>query len=104
MDAYTQINDVKRQIFEYYEMSFEKESDDYEFNQRLKNKLKDIIVQYKDDNTVIEKALMVLAETTGCAEDHEIAEAIIDYLFGVGIINKEQMDMYYNNVATGRWL
>lgn len=104
MEANSMINNLKMQIFEYYKMSFENEIEDYEYNKKLKQKLKDVIIENKNDSSIIEKALLVLAETTGCAEDHKIAEEIMDSLFKLGIINNEQLNFYYNNVATGRWL
>lgn len=99
-----QIENIKKEIFEYYEMSFETAADDYLHNKQLKLKLKDVIIKNKDNKQIVEKALLVLAEVTGCAEDHEIAEEILDDLFGKVIIDKTQLDVYYSNVAAGRWL
>jgi hypothetical protein len=97
------IQNIQKEILEYYEMIFENEEDDYNYNKTIKNKLKDIMINAKNNNIVIEKALSVLAESTGCAEDQEIAEEIVNYLFENKFINDIQLDLFYNNIGTGRW-
>jgi hypothetical protein len=104
MEDMQKIESIQREIFEYYEMIFENEQDDYSYNKTIKNKLKEIIINTKNNNVVVEKALSVLAESTGCAEDQEIAEEIINYLFENKFINDNQLDLFYNNIGTGRWL
>ena len=103
MNDFQKIESIEEQISQYYEMIFDNADEDYSYNKRLKNKLKEIIINSKN-NIIIEKALLVLAKSTGCAEDQEIAEDIINYLFENKIVNNNQLDLFYNNLGTNRWL
>lgn len=103
MNNFQKIESIEEQISQYYEMIFDSESEDYNYNKILKNKLKDIIINSKNNVVIIEKALLVLAKSTGCAEDQEIAEEIINYLFENKIINNNQLDIFYDNLGTNRW-
>lgn len=104
MNDFQKIEIIEEQISQYYEMVFDDEGEDYNYNKQLKNKLKKIILNSKNDSIIIEKALLVLAKSTGCAEDQEIAEEIINYLFENKIINSHQLGVFYDNLGTNRWL
>ncbi|MGG6229994.1 hypothetical protein [Tenacibaculum sp. SDUM215027] len=95
---------IQKKIQDYYEMSFESEKEDCEYNKRLKNELKQLIIDLKDENlSVINEILLVLAKSTGCAEDQEIADDIINYLHNNNFINDKHVEFFYNHIATGRW-
>jgi hypothetical protein len=102
MDNFEKIEDIKRQLSEYYEMIFDNDEEDYRYNKLLKNKLKAIIISTKN-NAVIERAIAVLAESTGCAEDLQIAEDILEELLDNNIISKNQFEIFYKNAGTNRW-
>ncbi|QSW88733.1 hypothetical protein J0383_21150 [Flavobacterium endoglycinae] len=97
-----EIENIEKLISEYYEMTFNNDEEDYIYNKQLKNKLKAVIINSKSNN-VIDKALDVLAESTGCAEDLQIAEDILNELFENKVIDKNQFDTFYKNVGTNRW-
>lgn len=103
MNDFQKIESIEKHISQYYEMTFDNDNEDYNYNKMLKNKLKEIIVNSKNNIIIIEKALLVLAKSTGCAEDQEIAEEIINYLFENKIINNNQLDLFYDNLGTNRW-
>ena len=98
-----ELEQIKKEIQDYYSISFDSAEDDYITNARIKNKIKDIIIDHKNDVDVIDNALLLLAETTGCAEDEEIAEKILDELFDNNFLSQAQLDLYYKNVGTNRW-
>ncbi|MCC9070023.1 hypothetical protein LNQ49_00195 [Flavobacterium sp. F-65] len=104
MNDFQKIERVEEQISQYYEIVFDNDSEDYNYNKMLKNKLKEIIISSRDNNTIIEKALFVLAKSTGCSEDQEIADDIVGYLFENKIINNNQLKLFYDNLGTNRWL
>jgi hypothetical protein len=81
MESLLKIENIKNEILNYHSMSFESEEEDYAFNKKIKEQLKEIIINSKKENDIIDKELLVLAESAGCAEDQEIAEDIISYLF-----------------------
>ena len=98
------IKNVEKLISKYYEMSFENEKDDYNFNKSIKESLKQMILESGSQNDrVKEQALLVFAQSSGCAEDQEIAEEIIDDLFDNKLINNRQLDYFYENLGTKRW-
>ena len=97
------IKNIQNNILSYYEMSFENDNEDYIYNKSIKEKLKQIIIDSKDNPIIVEKALLVLAASTGCAEDQQIAEEICNYLFDNQFINNKQLDFFYNNIRTDRW-
>jgi hypothetical protein len=104
MESLLKIENIKNEILNYHSISFGNEEEDYAFNKKIKEQLKEIIINSKKENDIIDKALLVLAESTGCAEDQEIAEDIISYLFENQIINQSQLDYFYDNIGTGRWM
>jgi hypothetical protein len=57
-----------------------------------------------DKKLLIQESLKLLAENTGCAEDSEIAEDILDFLFyNQKILNQKNIDFFYNHSSTERW-
>jgi hypothetical protein len=44
-----------------------------------------------------------MAENTGCVEDCEIAEAILNDLKEKDIISQNDADWFFSNENTGRW-
>ncbi|WP_316843493.1 hypothetical protein [Pedobacter psychrodurus] len=103
MEALNNIERIKQEINQYYEMSFENEIEDYLFNKKLKEKLQKVIIDYNTDEIIIQKALLILAESTGCDEDQEIADEILDLLYDKKYIKQKDLDFFYQNVATRRW-
>ncbi|AIM36925.1 hypothetical protein KO02_09640 [Sphingobacterium sp. ML3W] len=104
MDDFQKIENIENLISQYYKMSFDGDIDDYNYNKMLKNQLKEVIMNSKNNSIIVEKALLVLAKATGCAEDQEIAKEIIDYLFENKIISNKELNLFYDNLGTNRWL
>jgi predicted house-cleaning noncanonical NTP pyrophosphatase (MazG superfamily) len=104
MDHMKEIDKIKKEISRYHQMSFKSESEDYQFNRALKEKLQQVIIDFAKDDDIIREALLTLAETTGCAEDQQICEQILDNLYAKSYINNGHLDYFYKHLATGRWL
>ncbi len=94
---------IENQLNEYYQMFFENEREDYNYNKLLKNRLKELVISQKGNEKNINSILLVLAKNTGCVEDEKIAEEIIDYLYENKYINSENMSIFYDNKSTNRW-
>jgi flagellar capping protein FliD len=82
-------------------------------NEAIKNKIKEFIISAHENTTlaeiekqtVISKALELLSENTGCAEDLEIAQTIINDLQNERkIITQKDADIFYSNSPVNRWL
>ncbi|AIM37877.1 hypothetical protein KO02_15165 [Sphingobacterium sp. ML3W] len=104
MNDFQKIDNIENEISQYYKMVFDSDTDDYSYNKMLKNQLKEVIMNSRNNIITVEKALLVLAKSTGCAEDQEIAEDITDYLFENKIINTKELNLFYDNLGTNRWL
>ena len=78
---------------------FEKaDKENYEVLDRLCEYIKTEIRRNKNSDT-IDKALILLAENLGCAEDFErYEENFIDNLVKEDLLTKEQLNLFYNNV------
>jgi hypothetical protein len=117
MEEYYQnkIDAINTALSDYYEKErnniFSNEEDSYNENVKIKNNIKELIIKANDDASIsiIEKQaiktglLKLTAENTGCVEDCEIAEVIINDLKEKNIINQNDTDCFYSNENTGRW-
>ena len=74
------------------------DKENYEVLDSLCEYIKTEIRRNKNSDT-IDKALILLAENVGCAEDFErYEENFIDNLVKEDLLTKEQMNLFYNNV------
>jgi hypothetical protein len=115
MDFNTELNQIKEEIDNYQNMPpLTDEEESYKKNKALKNKLKSFIekvikafesntINVQEKNDLITKALIVLAESTGCAEDLEIADNILDDLYEKEYISATDLNTFKENANTGRW-
>jgi hypothetical protein len=114
MNVYYQdeIKRLKIVLESFYNKQFSSEEEELKENRGNKNLIKKLIILANSDEhlsdsdkqLIINDSLKLLAENTGCAEDSEIAENLLDYLFyDVKILNQKNIDEYYNYTSTGRW-
>ena len=82
-----------------WDSDFEKaDKENYEVLDSLCEYIKTEIRRNKNSDT-IDKALILLAENVGCAEDFErYEENFIDNLVKEDLLTKEQLYLFYNNV------
>ena len=82
-----------------WDSDFEKaDKENYEVLDRLCEYIKTEVRRNKNSDT-IDKALILLAENLGCAEDFErYEENFIDNLVKEDLLTKEQLNLFYNNV------
>jgi len=82
-------------------------------NEPIPQRIKKLIILAHEDSTLSDTekqafktaALKLLAENTGCAEEAEIADIILDELWDERkIINKNDVDYFYAHAAIARWL
>ena len=96
---------------EYYKKNYQNEEDSFCENFKIKNLLKNMIINIASDISLsenkkterINEVLKLLAENNGCVEDSQIAETILDDLFNKKIITQKNYDYYYENENTRRW-
>ena len=91
------------------------EKDDEKRNREAKNTMLQFLLKKHTDHQAgklnanefkahLNNALSVLQQYTGCAEDLEIFESILDTLLEKNIMTKEDYIQAINNTATNRWL
>jgi len=103
-DYLKEIEAIELEIEAYYSMSFTSEKESYNKNKLIKNKLKKVIIELNNNHEKeIEQALFVLARNTGCVENQEIAEEIIEHLHENNFIDTTHINYFYENINTGRW-
>ena len=84
----------------------------YEDNVKEKQKIKIIIEQFYNDNSLTQedknkllvKFINFLAKYSGCAEDLEISENLLDSLESIKIIDQKYFDLFYANTRINRWM
>ncbi|MGE8036315.1 hypothetical protein [Lysinibacillus xylanilyticus] len=103
---------LKNYYKNYYNEQFKTEEEDYIENKKTKEQIKKLIIQVYNDSTlseadkgyIIKLAVELLAKNTGCAEDLDIAEDILDCLFNdMKILSQDNIDNFYEQFSCGRW-
>ncbi|MEC1180003.1 hypothetical protein P9B03_15995 [Metasolibacillus meyeri] len=116
IDYRSEIEKIRDSLKNYYKNysneQFKSEEEEYIENKKTKEQIKKLIIQVYNDSTlseanrgdIIKVAVELLAKNTGCAEDVEIAEDILDSLFyDMKILNQENIDSFYEQYLCKRW-
>ncbi|WP_337982484.1 hypothetical protein [Lysinibacillus sp. C5.1] len=112
IDYRSEIDKIRNSLKNYYNEQFKSEEEDYIENKKTKEQIKNLIIQVYNDSTlseadkgdIIKVAVELLAKNTGCAEDGEIAEDILDSLFNdMKILSQENIDNFYEQYTSRRW-
>nr|MBF0970665.1 hypothetical protein [Alloprevotella tannerae] len=97
---------------DYYNIDYNSDEEDFQANKFNKQRIEELIVQVKRDDTIlisnkstlINEALMLLAKNTGCAEDEEISEEILNRLLATQTIVQQDIEYYSKLKSTKRWI
>jgi tRNA U34 5-carboxymethylaminomethyl modifying GTPase MnmE/TrmE len=112
IDYQSEIDKIRNSLKNYYNKQFKSEEEEYIENKKVKEQIKKLIIQvYNDSNLseadrgyTIKVGVELLAKNTGCAEDAEIAEDILDCLFDdMKILCQEDVDNFYEQYSCRRW-
>lgn len=106
MTLLQRLDQLRLDLDQYYETTFENDIDDTRENGRLKSRIRDLII---DAHTaghpeVVRLALDLLSHSTGCAEDYEIFVHIAEDLIAKKIVDQDELDKYLAKSAVNRWL
>ncbi|MDE9438000.1 hypothetical protein KKI95_19360 [Xenorhabdus bovienii] len=105
-DLYLRLDSISKELDDFYTKEYSSENEEYLENKVIKSRIVDLIIKYKecDENQLIDKALFLLFDNTGCQEDFEILNEIISPLFDKKIINKELIENNLGeNSPLARW-
>ncbi|MFJ6267074.1 hypothetical protein ACIQGW_19125 [Lysinibacillus xylanilyticus] len=112
IDYRSEIDKIRNSLKNYYNEQFKSEEEEYIGNKKVKEQKKKLIIQVYNDSTlseadrgyIIKVAVELLAKNTGCAEDLDIAEDILDCLFNdMKILSQDNIDNFYEQFSCGRW-
>ena len=95
-----------------YNIDYNSDEEDFQANKFNKKRIEELIVQVKRDDTIlisnksalIKEALKLLAKNTGCAEDEEISEEILNRLLATQTIVQQDIEYYSKLKSTKRWI
>ena len=102
---------IKSILEDYYNIDYNSDEEDFQANKFNKKRIEELIVQVKRDDTIlisnksalIKEALKLLAKNTGCAEDEEISEEILNRLLATQTIVQQDIEYYSKLKSTKRW-
>jgi tRNA U34 5-carboxymethylaminomethyl modifying GTPase MnmE/TrmE len=113
METYRkELDKIRDTIAKFYTVKFASSEQEYETNKLNKEQIGQLLIRIKEardlsgpeQKHLVTEALKLLAENTGCVEDSEIAEEILDHLFfEVKVINEIEIDQFYEFSANRRW-
>ena len=95
---------IETDLQNYSETDYESETKDYEINLQIKNSLAKLLRNATNDlngtdyEIIKEKILLAFTNHTGCVEDIEVFEKVIE-----GLITDEEKSSVLSISATSRW-
>lgn len=109
---FKELERIKSILEDYYNIDYNSDEEDFQANKFNKKLIEELIVQVKRDDTIlisnksalIKEALMLLAKNTGCAEDEEISEEILNRLLATQTIVQQDIEYYSKLKSTKRWI
>ena len=105
MNSLDKLNDLRVDLDQYYETTFDTDEADRKANQLLKSRIGDLIIAAHalGDSNTVKQALELLSESTGCAEYYEIFTNITDELVIKNIITNDDVKKYLEKSPVNRW-
>lgn len=71
--------DIEKEMNNFYEDVFESEQEEFSVNKKIKKKIVNLIADAKKngDMKVMQKAIELISDNTGCVEDVEILNSLL---------------------------
>lgn len=109
------IKELSYQIDKAMEFESDDEDEEYQVNKLSKDSvlsfileqndnLKNNLISYDEFIELFNRCILILVGNTGCSEDFEILELILDELYNKNIIDKNKYNEIINGSNLGRWL
>ncbi|ASA54574.1 hypothetical protein [Vibrio gazogenes] len=89
---------------EEYKVNKESKEEVFDFILGQYKNFKDELISESDYIFLFEQCMGLLANNTGCAEDMEILESILDRLYDMNIIDQNCYRNIVESSSLGRWL
>ena len=102
-----EIERIKSVLADYYDTDFDSDEEDFLVNKSNKQLIEQLIINLKNDDELdvsnksffIKEALQLLAKNTGCVEDEEISDEILEKLLVKHIITQKD-EKYYTQLKS----
>ncbi|CDH26418.1 hypothetical protein [Xenorhabdus bovienii] len=105
-DFYLRFESLSKELDYFYNKEYSSENESYLENKKIKSKIVSLILESNgyDEIQLIDKALLLLFDNTGCQEDFEILNEVIYPLLDEKIITKELFEKNLSeNSPLSRW-
>lgn len=82
-ELFSQLKNLSKKLNDFYSEEYLSEEDEYLANKEIKSELIGFIIKSNDSSEfcLVQDALLLLFDNTGCQEDFEILDEIISPLF-----------------------
>ena len=105
-----EIERIKSVLADYYDTDFDSDEEDFLVNKSNKQLIEKLIINLKNDdeldvsnkNFFIKEALQLLAKNTGCVEDEEISDEILEKLLVKHIISRSLKTIFQHKACTDK--
>lgn len=109
-----QLVDIEKEIESFFSKNFADDNASLSNNRKEKGKINSFILEITSDvkkgiitqkqrDDLLEKALKLLGKYTGCTEDMEVADEILDNLLIKNFITKDDLKYFTDNTSINRW-
>ena len=99
-ELYSRFKFLSEKMNDFYDQEYLSEEGEY-----IENNIIDFIVKSNElsEFSLVQNALLLLFENTGCQEDFEILNEIITPLFENNILDNKSLKKYFGNSPLSRW-
>lgn len=96
---------LTKKMNEFYDEEYSSEEGEYLENKKIKADIIDFIINSNElgELFLVQEALLLLFDNTGCQEDFEILDEIISPLFEKNILDGKLLKKYCSNSPLSRW-
>ena len=104
-ELYSRFKLLSKKMNDFYDQEYSSEEDEYFQNKIIKSDIIDFIVKSNElsEFSLVQDALLLLFDNTGCQEDFEIFNEIITPLFEKNILDNKLLEKYFGNSPLSRW-
>lgn len=96
-ELYSRFKFLSEKMNDFYDQEYLSEEGEYIENKKIKSDIIDFIVKSNElsEFSLVQNALLLLFENTGCQEDFEILNEIITPLFENNILDNKSLKKYF---------
>lgn len=103
---YRELNKLAQELDSFYDIAYSSDDEEYSKNKAIKLRIVELVLtaNCKPGDLLIDKALTLLMDNSGCQYDVQILMEILPPLVDSGLIAQEELSDYIESSSVGRWL